>query len=91
MGRTRCGSWCIKAAVRNLAAWMIFRKVTVEQACRDPGPINQSVEEAINQILDGKSDAFKAKYRSIYCSQLSATKSLVPNSFHQGLMSPLFA
>ena len=31
MGRTRCGSWCIKAAVRNLAAWMIFRKVTVEQ------------------------------------------------------------
>jgi hypothetical protein len=54
-------------------------------------PINQSVEEAINQILDGKSDAFKAKYRSIYCSQLSATKKSGPKFVPPRLDEPAFA
>jgi hypothetical protein len=53
-------------------------------------PINQSVEEAINQILDGKSDAFKAKYRSIYCSQLSATKKSGPKFVPPRLDEPAF-
>jgi hypothetical protein len=130
------------ATVRNLAAWMMFRKVTVEQFVailadaptgetaekmkrdlavefdeesgnhfdesdeeeeeeeeavpeskndgKENEPINQSVEEAINQILDGKSDAFKAKYRSIYCSQLSATKKSGPKFVPPRLDEPAF-